>query len=67
MFMKLHWEQIQEETNSGHTTYRTPIRGGWLVAVRAPKQDGASSGAGGGLTFVADAQHEWMVDTIEIK
>ncbi|WP_438029886.1 hypothetical protein [Sorangium sp. So ce233] len=65
MFKKLRWEQIQEETKTGHVSYRTPVPGGWLVAVWAPRQDGAAGSPSGGLTFMADPQHDWVVDTFE--
>jgi hypothetical protein len=62
---KLTWEWIDDEWPHGGKpdgfTYRAKVRGGWLVSVWA----GAPSehGLGGGMTFVPDRDHDWVVDT----
>jgi hypothetical protein len=42
---RLEWARV---ASSNHTVTRTPVPGGWLVAMN-----------GYGLTFVPDAKHQW--------
>ena len=60
----LYWEQIRQTGAGGHTFpkhYRAEVPGRWLVLSVL----GRSVGAGTGITFLPDPQHEWTVKADE--
>lgn len=80
MFKRLKWELIGVDKSSAipmeeMETYRAAVPGGWLVTVWADVVDKATAKKrgneigpghwGGGLTFVPDPEHKWVVDTVE--
>lgn len=68
MFKRLRWEQVLEEGETGHCTYRAAVPGGWLVAVWALDFDkNEVTDWGGGLTFVPDPTHAWVIDDSEAE
>lgn len=63
----MRWEKIADETTDPnakhHETYRAAVPGGWLVAVWTwDKKPPPADIWGGGLTFVPDPSHAWVVD-----
>jgi len=63
----LDWHRVREtfhpDSPQPHGyTYRAQVPGGWLVCFFAGTPD--RHGQGGGLTFVPDAEHSWLLDEV---
>ncbi|KAB1175034.1 hypothetical protein [Photobacterium damselae] len=56
----LTWESIKSKGNGGgpQYTYRAKVKGGWLVETEN------YAGNCGGLAFVPDANHEWILESL---
>jgi len=55
------WEKIQEKMGSEHTSesHRLKVPGGWIVRTMVSRYH---AGADVAHTFVADPQHEWVLE-----
>ena len=74
MTSRLEWVRIDEtydgERVPGRSTYRAKVPGGWLLSVwttapQEPAEVGLEPGISlraGGMTFVHDPMHSWVLD-----
>lgn len=73
MTNQLEWTRVQEVYAKADTpacsTYRAKVPGGWLVAIWAAPNANASTSTdtnkhtfAGGVAFVPDPQHTWLLD-----